>query len=109
MVGERIEIDIFDDDHLEISWLRLTHNRHPTLFWCGQPRTIEISMRRYIMNKAFVIIGLGLALSGVASSIAYYGAYSIDEKTKVMLVNLSASTYANVAAIPNQKKHLEVC
>jgi hypothetical protein len=61
------------------------------------------------MNKAFVIIGLGLALSGVASSIAYYGAYSIDEKTKVMLVNLSASTYANVAAIPNQKKHLEVC
>ena len=40
----------------------------------------------------------------VASSIAYYGTYSIDEKAKVMLVNLAASTYANVAAIPNQKR-----
>ena len=44
------------------------------------------------------------AQSIVASSIAYYGTYSIDEKTKVMLVNLAASTYANVAAIPNQKR-----
>jgi hypothetical protein len=40
----------------------------------------------------------------VASSIAYYGTYSIDENTKVMSVNLAASTYANVAAIPNQKR-----
>lgn len=40
----------------------------------------------------------------VASSLAYYGTYSIDENTKVMLVNLAASTYANVAAIPNQKR-----
>jgi hypothetical protein len=40
----------------------------------------------------------------VASSIAYYGTYSIDENAKVMLVNLAASTYANVAAIPNQKR-----
>jgi hypothetical protein len=40
----------------------------------------------------------------VASSIAYYGTYSIDENTNVMLVNLAASTYANVAAIPNQKR-----
>jgi hypothetical protein len=40
----------------------------------------------------------------VASSIAYYGTYSIDENTKVILVNLAASTYANVAAIPNQKR-----
>jgi hypothetical protein len=40
------------------------------------------------------------AQSIVASSIAYYGTYSIDEKTKVMLVNLAAS----VAAIPNQKR-----
>jgi hypothetical protein len=40
----------------------------------------------------------------VASSIAYYGTYSIDENTKVMLVNLTASTYANLAAIPNQKR-----
>ena len=40
----------------------------------------------------------------VASSIAYYGTYAIDEKTGVMLVNLAASTYANVAAIPNQKR-----
>lgn len=40
----------------------------------------------------------------VASSIAYYGTYSIDENTMVMLVNLAASTYANVAAIPNQKR-----
>lgn len=40
----------------------------------------------------------------VASSIAYYGTYSIDENTKVMLVNISASTFANVAAIPNQKR-----
>src|SRR5438445_1114697 len=35
----------------------------------------------------------------VASSIAYYGTYSIDENTKVMVVNLAASTYPNVAAI----------
>src|SRR5690242_6742751 len=40
----------------------------------------------------------------VASSIAYYGTYSIDEKTKVMSVNLTASTYANVTVIPNQKR-----
>jgi hypothetical protein len=40
----------------------------------------------------------------ILSSIAYYGTYSIDENTKVMLVNLAASTYANVAAIPNQKR-----
>jgi Lipocalin-like domain len=44
------------------------------------------------------------AQSIVASSIAYYGTYSIDENTKVILVNLAASTYANVAAIPNQKR-----
>jgi Lipocalin-like domain len=40
----------------------------------------------------------------VASSIAYYGTYSVDEGTKVMVVNLAASTYPNVAAIPNQKR-----
>jgi hypothetical protein len=40
----------------------------------------------------------------VASSIAYYGTYSIDENTKVMVVNLAASTYANVSAIPDQKR-----
>jgi lipocalin-like protein len=40
----------------------------------------------------------------VASSIAYYGTYAIDENTKVMVVNLAASTFANVAAIPNQKR-----
>src|SRR5258708_33450826 len=44
------------------------------------------------------------AQSIVASSIAYYGTYAIDENTNVMLVNLAASTYANVDAIPNQKK-----
>jgi hypothetical protein len=44
------------------------------------------------------------AQSIVASSIAYYGTYSLDENTKVMVVNLAASTYANVAAIPNQKR-----
>lgn len=44
------------------------------------------------------------AQSIVASSIAYYGSYSLDENTKVMVVNLAASTYANVAAIPNQKR-----
>jgi len=44
------------------------------------------------------------AQSIVASTIAYYGTYSIDEKTKVMVVTLAASTYANVAAIPNQKR-----
>src|SRR5689334_6440699 len=37
----------------------------------------------------------------VASSIAYFGTYTGDESTKVMVVNLAASTYANVAAIPN--------
>lgn len=40
----------------------------------------------------------------VASSIAYYGTYSIDEQTNVMVVSVAASTYANVAAIPNQKR-----
>ena len=40
----------------------------------------------------------------VASTIAYYGTYSIDESTKVMVVNLAASTYANLAAIPDQKR-----
>jgi hypothetical protein len=44
------------------------------------------------------------AQSIVASSIAYYGTYSIDENTRVVVVNLAASTYANVAAIPNQKR-----
>jgi hypothetical protein len=44
------------------------------------------------------------AQSIVASSIAYYGTYSIDGNTKVMVVNLAASTYANVAAIPDQKR-----
>jgi len=44
------------------------------------------------------------AQSIVASTIAYYGTYSIDEKTKVIVVNLAASTYANVAAIPDQKR-----
>ena len=37
----------------------------------------------------------------VASAIAYYGTYSIDEASKVMSVELEA---ANVAAIPNQKR-----
>ena len=40
----------------------------------------------------------------VASSIAYYGTYSISEDSKELVVNLAASTYANVAAIPNQKR-----
>jgi Lipocalin-like domain len=44
------------------------------------------------------------AQSIVASSIAYYGTYAIDENTRVMSVNLAASTYANVATIPNQKR-----
>ncbi|MCK1687362.1 lipocalin-like domain-containing protein [Bradyrhizobium sp. 145] len=35
---------------------------------------------------------------------AYYGTYSVDENTKGMMVNLAASTSANVAAIPNQKR-----
>src|SRR3954467_9202915 len=44
------------------------------------------------------------ALGIVASSIAYYGTYAIDEKAGVMSVNLATSTYANLAAIPNQKR-----
>jgi hypothetical protein len=40
----------------------------------------------------------------VASTIAYYGTYSIDENSKVMSVKLEASTFANVAANPNQKR-----
>lgn len=46
------------------------------------------------------------AQSIVASSIAYYGTYSIDEQSKIMVVNLAASTYANVAAIPEQKRSI---
>ena len=44
------------------------------------------------------------AQSIVASSIAYFGTFLIDEGTKIMTVNLAASTYPNVAAIPNQKR-----
>jgi hypothetical protein len=44
------------------------------------------------------------AQSIVASSIAYYGTYSIDENNRVMAVNVAGSTYANVTAIPNQKR-----
>jgi lipocalin-like protein len=44
------------------------------------------------------------AQSIVASSIAYDGTYSIAEQTRMMTVNLAASTYANVAAIPDQKR-----
>jgi len=44
----------------------------------------------------------------VASSIAYYGTYTIDEATRIMSVNLAASTYANVAAVPNQKRTITV-
>lgn len=40
----------------------------------------------------------------VASSIAYYGTYAIDEATRVMTVNLAASTYANVAEVANQQR-----
>ena len=40
----------------------------------------------------------------VASTIAYYGTYSIDENSKVMSVKLEASTFANVSANPNQKR-----
>ena len=40
----------------------------------------------------------------VASSIAYYGTYSVDENNNAIVVTLAASTYANVAAIPNQKR-----
>jgi Lipocalin-like domain len=46
------------------------------------------------------------AQSIVASSIAYYGTYAIDENTKVMSVDIAASTYANVAAISNQKRNI---
>lgn len=44
------------------------------------------------------------AKSIVASSIAYYGTYTIDEAAKEMVLNLAASTYPNVASIPNQKR-----
>lgn len=44
------------------------------------------------------------AQSIMASSIAYYGTYKMDESAKELVVNLTASTYANVAAIPNQKR-----
>ena len=44
----------------------------------------------------------------VASSIAYYGTYTIDEATKVMTVNLATSTFANVAAVLNQKRIITV-
>ncbi len=40
----------------------------------------------------------------VASSIAYYGTYSVDENSRVLTVNLIGSTYANLEAIPNQKR-----
>ena len=40
----------------------------------------------------------------VASSIAYYGTYAVDDAGKEIVVNLAASTFANVAAIPNQKR-----
>src|SRR3981189_241190 len=44
----------------------MTRTSHPTLIWRGQSRTIEISTLGGTMNKAFVVIGLGLVLSGAA-------------------------------------------
>jgi hypothetical protein len=44
------------------------------------------------------------AQSMVASSIAHYGTYSINENAKMMLINIGAITYANVTAIPNPKR-----
>jgi hypothetical protein len=48
------------------------------------------------------------AQSIVASSIAYYGTYSIDEKSNVISVNIDASTYANLATVPNQKRTIRL-
>jgi hypothetical protein len=44
------------------------------------------------------------ALRVVASAIAYYGKYSIEEATGVMSVKLQASTFANLMANPEQKR-----
>jgi hypothetical protein len=46
------------------------------------------------------------AQSIVASSIAYYGTYSVDAVLKSIVVNLDASTFANVADIPDQKRFI---
>jgi Lipocalin-like domain len=48
------------------------------------------------------------AQSIVASTIAYFGTYAVDESTRTITVNLAASRYANVAAIPNQKRTITV-
>ena len=44
------------------------------------------------------------ALGVVASAIAYYGTYSIEEATGIMSVKLQASTFANLMANPEQKR-----
>lgn len=40
----------------------------------------------------------------VASSIAYFGRYSVDADDKGLTINLDASTFANVAALPDQRR-----
>ncbi len=44
----------------------------------------------------------------VASSIAYYGSYSIDEASKVMSIDIAASTYPNIAAVRDQKRIISI-
>ena len=40
----------------------------------------------------------------VGGSIAYYGTYSVNEADKVISVKIAASTYANMAGGPEQKR-----
>jgi hypothetical protein len=44
------------------------------------------------------------ALAIVASSIAYYGTYTVSEVDKTILVKVNVSTFANVAGGPEQKR-----
>ena len=45
-------------------------------------------------------------LSVVANSIAYFGKYSLDETSMVLSLDIHASTFANLAGSPSEKRNI---
>ena len=44
------------------------------------------------------------ALAVASGSIAYTGAYTVDERTKTIHVNIETSTFPNLVGAPNQRR-----
>jgi hypothetical protein len=42
----------------------------------------------------------------IANSIAYFGKYSLDETSMVLSVDIHASTFANLAGPPSEKRNI---